>query len=92
MHGDASGVENLRRILTDWLTDMGLIAAGSKALLDRYIGYYRDYATSHDDLDRDHDLQAEVRNAAETLAAAVMLLRKGKMKQADAGIRPPRPK
>ena len=25
VHGDASGVENLRRILTDWLTDMGLI-------------------------------------------------------------------
>src|SRR5688572_14749028 len=55
VHGDTSGTETLRRNLTDWLTDMGLIPAGKKALLDRYVGYYRDYATSHDDLDQDRD-------------------------------------
>ena len=92
VHGDASGTENLRRILTDWLTDMGLIPAGSKAVLDRYIGYYRDYATSHDDLDDDRDFQSEVRNAAHTLIAAVKLKREGKLRQADAHVKDPRPK
>ncbi len=92
VHGDASGTENLRRILTDWLSDMALIPAGSKALLDRYVGYYRDYATSHDDFDHDRDFQAEVRNAAETLIRAVTLKRQGKSVEADAGIKSPRPK
>jgi multimeric flavodoxin WrbA len=92
VHGDASGTENLRRILTDWLNDLGLIPAGGKALLDRYIGYYRDYATSHDDLDEDRDLQQEVRNAAHVLVAAVKLQRKGKLAKADAGVKDPRPK
>jgi multimeric flavodoxin WrbA len=92
VHGDASGTENLRRILTDWLTDMGLMPAAPKALLDRYIGYYKDYATSHDDLDADRDFQEEVRNAARALIAAVMLQRKGELKRADAGITDPRPK
>jgi len=92
VHGDASGTENLRRILTDWLTDMGLMPAAPKALLDRYIGYYKDYATSHDDLDADRDFQEEVRNAARALIAAVVLQRKGEFKRADAGITDPRPK
>ncbi|QIG50213.1 flavodoxin family protein [Nordella sp. HKS 07] len=92
VHGDASGAENLRRILTDWLTDMGLIPAGHKALIDRYIGYYRDYATSHDDLDADRDLQEEVRNAARALVNAIMLHRKGRLKQPDVELKDPRPK
>jgi multimeric flavodoxin WrbA len=92
VHGDAAGTETLRRILTDWLRDMALIPAGGKALVDRYIGYYRVYATSHDDLDADHDFQAEVRNAAETLIAAVKLKRQGKLPQPDAGLTTPRPK
>ena len=33
VHGDAAGAENLRRILSDWLTDIGLIAAGHMAQL-----------------------------------------------------------
>ncbi len=36
---------NLRRILVDWLKDMGLISAGHAAELDRYVGYYEPYAT-----------------------------------------------
>lgn len=79
-------------MLTDWLTDMGLIPAGSKALLDRYVGYYRPYATSHDDLDRDLAFQKEVRNAARSLAQAVRMLRRGALKQPDARLREPRPK
>ena len=37
----------------DWLDWMGLIDAGVQARLDRYIGYYEPYATSHDALDAD---------------------------------------
>jgi hypothetical protein len=43
---------------------MGLIDAGRAARLDRYIGYYEPYATSHDVLDRDTAIMEEVRNAA----------------------------
>lgn len=40
VHGDVAGIEASRRALTDWLDWMGLIDAGSRARLDRYIGYY----------------------------------------------------
>ena len=92
VHGDAAGAETLRRMLADWLTDMGLIAAGHAALVDRYVGYYKPYATSHDDLDQDKDFHEEVRNAARSLTSAVRLLRRGKLKQPDASLRDPRPK
>jgi multimeric flavodoxin WrbA len=92
VHGDDAGAENLRRILTDWLSDIGLVPAGHKALLDRYVGYYRPYATSHDDLDRDVDFQEEVRNAARSLAQAVQALRRGEIERSDARLREPRPK
>ena len=92
VHGDAAGAETLRRILADWLTDMGLIAAGHAALVDGYVGYYKPYATSHDDLERDHGFQNEVRNAARSLLNAVRLLRRGKLPQPDASLREPRPK
>ena len=51
----------------DWLDWMGLIDAGANARLDRYIGYYEPYATSHEALDRDTGLQEEVRNVARAL-------------------------
>ncbi len=92
VHGDSAGAEVLRRIMTDWLADMGLLSAGHMAELDRYIGYYEPYATSHDDLDADKPLQEEVRNAARTLVEAVKLQRKGKLVSADAHLRDPRPK
>jgi multimeric flavodoxin WrbA len=92
VHGDAIGAETLRRSLTDWLTDMGLIAAGRAALVDGYVGYYKPYATSHDELDQDKNFQEEVRNAARSLTRAVRLLRRGKLKQPDASLREPRPK
>src|SRR6185503_11035016 len=78
VHGDAAGVETLRRSLSDWLTDMGLVQAGNKAQAGAYVGYLRPYATSHDDLDAD-DFQEEVRNAARTLAEAVLLQRRGSL-------------
>lgn len=92
VHGDAAGAETLRRTLTDWLTDMRLIAAGGAAVVDRYIGYYKPYATSHDDLDADKDFNEEVRNAARSLINAVRLMRRGEFKQPDASLGEPRPK
>ena len=91
VHGDAAGTENLRRMLTDWLTDMNLVPAGDTALLDRYVGYYRPYATSHDDLDGDKAFFEEVRNAARTLLEAVDRYRAGEQ-PAGAALKEPRPK
>jgi multimeric flavodoxin WrbA len=92
VHGDVAGVESLRRNLSDWLDWMGLIDAGRQSALDRYIGYYESYAESHEVLDRDEPFQQEVRNVAQSVAAAVGLLRSGKLSQPDAAVRPPRPK
>ncbi|RYF67904.1 MAG: NADPH-dependent FMN reductase, partial [Comamonadaceae bacterium] len=92
VHGDVAGVEDLRRNLSDWLDWMGLIDAGTQARLDRYIGYYAPYATSHDALDADLDMQEEVRNAARAVAHAVGELRAGRLKPADSGLKRPRPK
>jgi hypothetical protein len=82
----------LRVALSSWLTDMGLVEAGSRSQLHAYIGYMKPYATSHDDLDEDRALQEEVRNAARSLMQAVALLRRGELHQPDDGLRDPRPK
>jgi multimeric flavodoxin WrbA len=92
VHGDAAGVQTLRRSLTDWLTDMKLIPAGTAALVERYIGYYEPYATSHDALDNDTAVQDETRNAARVLARAVERSRAGQIPDPDDGIVDPRPK
>jgi multimeric flavodoxin WrbA len=92
VHGDASGVDELRRSLSDWLRDMHLIPAGYYAQLGAYVGYLRPYATSHEDLDRDGDFQDEVRNAARALVEAVRKLRRGELRPPDAGLREKRPK
>ena len=92
VHGDVAGVESQRRNLCDWLDWMGLVAAGSMAQLDRYLGYYEPYYNSHDALDRNTALQAEVRNVARAVVQGVTLLRAGKLPQPDAKLAPPRPK
>ena len=92
VHGDVAGIEGSRRDLSDWLDWMGLIDAGNKARLDRFIGYYEPYATSHDTLDADAAMQAEVRNVASAVASAVAELRAGKLSQPGRGLTPPRPK
>jgi multimeric flavodoxin WrbA len=79
VHGDVAGIEGVRRALCDWLDWMGLVEAGMQARLDRYIGYYEPYATSHETLDRDTAVQEEVRNAARALAQAVVELRQGRL-------------
>ena len=92
VHGDVAGIEGSRRGLSDWLDWMGLIDAGSQARLDRYVGYYEPYATSHDVLDDDKPVQAEVRNVARAVANAVAELRAGTLSQPDRGLSRPRPK
>ena len=78
-------------MLTDWLTDMHLVPAGRSGLLDRYIGYYEPYATSHDALDKETALNEEVRNAARSLVSHVRLARGGR-DEPDDGLTEPRPK
>ena len=78
VHGDTVGAETLRRSLTDWLTDMKLLPAVPPGGIDRYIGYYEPYATSHAALDQDAAVQTEVRSAAKTLVEAVALSRAGR--------------
>jgi multimeric flavodoxin WrbA len=92
VHGDASGVENLRRMLSDWLTDMELIPAGRKATYDAYLGYLTPYATSHDDLDQDEGFKHDLRVATMALINGVKLMRSGELKTPDAGLKEARPK
>ena len=92
VHGDVEGAENVRRGLADWLRFMKLKPAGPLAELDRYIGYWKPYATSHDELDADKDIQEEVRNAARTLLRAVQEQRAGKLIDAGEGLGPVRQK
>jgi hypothetical protein len=92
VHGDVEGVETLKRSLADWLSDIGLIQAGHKAVHGSYVGYMTSYATSHDDLDRDRGFQEDVRNAARALAQAVKMRRKGRLVAPDEDLVEPRPK
>lgn len=92
VHGDVAGTEATRRALTDWLSWMGLVESGSMSQLDRMIGYYEPYATSHDALDADTGVQEETRNAARAVAETVRLLREGKLPLPTVGLRQPRPK
>ncbi len=92
VHGDAAGAEALRRSLHDWLVDMRLIPAAPTSSLDRYIGYYEPYATSHEALDRDDAVQEEVRATARSLIEAVRQARAGDGTRADGDRVEPRPK
>jgi multimeric flavodoxin WrbA len=92
VHGDVAGIEGVRRSLSDWLDWMGLIDAGPKSRLDRMIGYFEPYATSHDTLDRDQPMLEEVRNVARAVANAVVELRAGRLSAPDGKLKHPRPK
>jgi multimeric flavodoxin WrbA len=92
VHGDVEGAENVRRSISDWLCFMHLCPAGPTAELDRYIGYWKPYATSHDDLDADIAIQEEVRNAARTLLEGVRRKLAGTFVTAGEHLRPPRQK
>jgi multimeric flavodoxin WrbA len=92
VHGDTEGVENLRRSLSDWLKSMDLVPAGTLAEVDRYIGYWEPYATSHEAYDKDEGFQGEVRNAALTLREAVLATRSGNQVAAGSNLEMPRQK
>ncbi|WP_297324398.1 NAD(P)H-dependent oxidoreductase [Nitrosomonas sp.] len=92
IHGDVAGIEGSRRSLSDWLDWMGFIDAGAQARLDRYIGYFEPYATSHDVLDKDIAMQEETRNVALAVAKAVVELRAGRLNEVQAKLPRTRPK
>ena len=92
VHGDVAGIEGVRRALSDWLDWMGLLDAGVGARLDRFIGYYEPYATSHDTFDADTDVQAEVKRAARAVALSVGLMRDGRIRHGDENLPKPRTK
>ena len=91
VHGDAVGAETLRRSLSDWLSDMKLLPAMRQGGIDRYIGYYEPYATSHAALDSDTAVQQEVRSAATAVVEAVALNRTGRFPHPEPDT-DPRPK
>jgi multimeric flavodoxin WrbA len=91
VHGDTVGAATLRRSLTDWLSDMKMVPATAQGGIDRYIGYYEPYATSHDALDQDTAVQHEVGNAAKALVEAVRLSRAGRFRDLEPDS-DPRPK
>lgn len=92
VHGDVAGIEGSRCSLSDWLDWMGFIDAGLLSKLDRYVGYYEPYANSHDTLDKDTDVQEEVRNVARAVAKAVFELRSGRLQSIQPNLVNPRPK
>lgn len=92
VHGDVEGAENVRRSVSDWLRFMDLAPAGVNAELDRYIGYWEPYATSHEALDKDKAMQDEVRNAARTLMEAAHANHAGKLLMAGQDLKPARQK
>ncbi len=92
VHGDVAGIEGSRRALSDWLDWMGLIDAGAQARLDRYIGYFEPYATSHDTLDEDLAVQEEARNVGRAVARVTAALRKGELQVELDRLPTPRPK
>jgi multimeric flavodoxin WrbA len=92
VHGDVGGVEPSRRALSDWLDWMGLVDAGEQARLDRYVGYYEPYATSHESLDADKAVQEETRNVARAVARFTRELRRTGLPVETKKLPRPRPK
>jgi multimeric flavodoxin WrbA len=92
VHGDVEGAEDVRRAISDWLCFMDLCPAGPLAELNRYIGYWRPYATSHEELDRDAAIQEEVRNAARALLDGMKKTRAGLQVSAGTDLKQPRRK
>jgi multimeric flavodoxin WrbA len=92
VHGDVEGAENVRRSISDWLRFMHLLPAGSAAELDRYIGYWKPYATSHAELDQDTAFQQEVRNSARALLEGVREQLAGRLATIGADLDQPRQK
>ena len=91
VHGDVAGIEYGRALCRLARLD-GAYRRRAKARLDRFIGYYEPYATSHEALDKDKAMLAEAANVTKAVAQAVAELRAGKLPQPDSGFTDPRPK
>jgi hypothetical protein len=63
-----------------------------QARLDRFIGYYEPYATSHDALDRDEAVQEETRNVARAVAQVTGGAARRRARRRHRGTPSPRPK
>ncbi|MFC4863121.1 hypothetical protein SA496_11590 [Pseudomonas sp. JS3066] len=81
-----------RRALSDWLDWMGFVDAGIHARLEPYIGYFKPYATSHEELDNDLALQQEVRMVAQAVMRTAAEARAGNLACPRRGLQAPRPK
>jgi multimeric flavodoxin WrbA len=92
VHGDAAGTELVKHALCDWLEWMQLVRAGAAGAIERFVGYFEPYATSHDALDRDTAFQEETRNATLSLVEAVRQIRSAEYRAPDRGLEPPRKK
>jgi len=77
VHEDVEGAGNVLRGISNWLRFVHLRPVELESEIDRYIGYWKPYATNHQELDNDLAIQKEVRNAAGTLRAAVTLVCSG---------------
>lgn len=89
VHGDAEGAEGVRRSITDWLASLQMIPVAG---LDRYIGYWKPYATNHQELDADQAIQDEVKVTAQALLEATKAIRRGEHLDPYANLETPRRK
>jgi multimeric flavodoxin WrbA len=92
VHGDTVGADDTKSAICDVLSEMELISSGNYGNIARYIGYYKPYATSHDDLDIDEAIQKEVMIAAHTLVENVKAQHQQKLTSLIPVVDDPRPK
>jgi multimeric flavodoxin WrbA len=92
VHGDVADANTLRDGLAEWLDWSGFISAGVESQIDRFIGYFEPYATSHEALDKDEAIVEEARNVARAVSNAIAGMRAGSLAQPDSGLKPPRQK
>ncbi|HEX3944782.1 MAG TPA: flavodoxin family protein [Rhizomicrobium sp.] len=92
VHGDVADANTVREGLAGWLDWSGFISAGTEAQVDRFIGYFEPYATSHEALDKDEAIVEEARNVARAVSNAIVAMRAGRLTQPDADLKPPRQK
>lgn len=71
---------------------MDLAPAGVNAELDRFIGYWQEYSTSHEAYDTDWALHGKIRNSAPTLAEEAHANHEGRLLQAGRDLTPRRQK
>lgn len=92
VHGDTTGVDEVKNALTSWLNEMMLIPSSVYGQTGRYIGYYGTYAESHDALDKDQALFEEIKLSSEALAMNIMAERAKKLVTQVPHLHEPRPK